>query len=157
MSGRQVVGVAQFVEPSSLEERVPTRPAQMAWRDERGAISAIAKHGAERRPGQPRILFRDVVEIELRIRGQQQGHQRVRASADVRVEVVEHEAAGRLGREVRGGVVRPAIQAGPPGRHRFQHDEDHIRRSTSALPDHVIPKSASARPQNARDGAIRSV
>ena len=111
----EVVGVVQFVEASSLEERVPPRPAQIARRDERRAISAIAKHGAERGPGEPRILFGDVVEIELRIGGQQHRHQRVRASADVRVEVVEHEAAGRLGREVRAWSRRGRRSGWPIG------------------------------------------
>ena len=124
---RQAVSVADFVEAASLQKRAPPGPAQIARRDERRAIAAVAKHGRERRSRKPRVLFRDLAEVELGIGGHENRDQSVRASANMRVEVVERETPPRLCRKVRRRVV-VAVQAGPARGDRFEHDEDHVQR-----------------------------
>ena len=126
---RKAGRVAQVREAAPLEERFPSRPSQIARHHERGAIAAIAEHRRQRRAAGMRKLIGEVAEVELGIGREEHRGERVRASADVRVEIVEDQAARRLGFEIRRRVVKTAAQPGPSRRHRLEHDDDHIERS----------------------------
>ena len=128
----QLMVVAQIAEAARLEKRAPASPLQIAWRDKRGAVAAIAEHRGERRSRQLRVLFGDVAEPELRIRGHEHRDERIRAASDVRVEVVEHERLRRLFLERWRRFVRTAVQRRPSRRNRLEDDQDDIGRPARA-------------------------
>ena len=126
---RQLVVIEHIAETAPVEERAPVGPVEIARRHERRAIAPIAKHRRQRRTRQPRILLGEVAEIELGICRQQNRSQGIRAAADVRVEIVEDHAARRLRDEAWRRIVWPVIETGPAGRHRLEHDQNHVRRT----------------------------
>ena len=91
-AARQAARVVQFVEASIGEERVPAGPLEIARRVEGGAIALRMKERRERGAGQAGRLLGRLAEVELRVDGEKHRRERVRAAADVRVGVVEHDA-----------------------------------------------------------------
>ena len=67
---RELVEIAELAEAAALEKRSPSCPGQIAGRDKRRAIPAIAEHRRDRCPGQIGVFLGDVAEAEFRIRRQ---------------------------------------------------------------------------------------
>jgi hypothetical protein len=107
-----------------------------------------------------RILLRDVAETELRIHGEEYRHERIRAAADVRVEIVRDERVGRFRLEHGRGIVRPAVQPGPSGGDRLEDNNDHVwrarRHDFGAEPSRDLPDQRRGR-RRARADPIKVV
>ena len=126
---RQLVVIDHVAEAAAIEKCPPVGPVEIARRDKGGPVAAVAEHRGDRRARQPRVLFGEIAEVELGEGRQQNRRQRVRAAPDVRVEVVEHDAARRFCRRFGVESYGPWFRPAPPRRHRLEHEQNHVRRT----------------------------